>query len=226
MPKAIACGYYEGAGFACSNGTPLAPSPRSSPWRRIHLSDGVRGPSLGVCSGVPGAAPSTVVSNKQQRPSAHCDVGAAATPRWRRLGVSVAQRPCTRLCPHSSSARHVPPLSATAEARCDGVERLPTTPLDGAGTVGAQVTWAQGLCHTGVGRPQAICRGQSERAATASGAGRRLLPTPSASAPPARATAAAALWLQPQRARGKMALLWRTRDGTRTAARLRRRLLA
>ena len=160
--------------------------------RSIHLSDGVRGPSLGVCSGVPGAAPSTVVSNKQQRPSAHCDVGAAATPRRRRRGVSVAQRPCTRLCPHSSSARHVPPLSATAEARCDGVERLPTTPLDGAGTVGAQVTWAQGLCHTGVGRPQAICRGQSERAATASGAGRRLLPTPSASAPPARATAAAA----------------------------------
>ena len=35
------------------------------------------------------------------------------------------------VCPHSSSAVTVDPLSATAEARCDGVGRRPKTPLDG-----------------------------------------------------------------------------------------------
>ena len=65
--------------------------------------------------------------------------GAAATPRWRRRGVQGTQRPCTRLCRFvpTRSARHVPPyqqiLSATAEARCDGVECRPKTPLDGVG---------------------------------------------------------------------------------------------
>ena len=112
--KAIACGYYEGAGFACSNGTPLAPSPRSSPWRRIHLSDGVRGPPLGVYSGVPGAGvrwlcPLALSCQTQQRPSAlrRCpggdDSSTASASCVRGAG------PCTRLCPHSSSARHAPP---------------------------------------------------------------------------------------------------------------------
>ena len=61
-------------------------------------------------------------------------------------------------------------------------------------------------------------------AATASGAGRRLLPTASASAPPRRRGLLPPCGFS-HRARGKMALLWRTRDGTSTAARLRRGLL-
>ena len=66
-------------------------------------------------------------------------LGAAATPRWRRRGVSVAQRPCTRLAvsPLQLGPSRPTPPSATAEAG----------------------------------------------AATASGAGRRLVPTASASAP-------------------------------------------
>ena len=37
------------------------------------------------------------------------------------------------VCPHSSSAVTVDPLSATAEARCDGVGRRPKTPRGGVG---------------------------------------------------------------------------------------------
>ena len=108
---------------------------------------------------------------------ARCDVGAAATPRWRRRGVQGAQRPCTRLWTTLSSARHVPPPTSSREAG----------------------------------------------AATASGAGRRLLPTTKTSAPPRRRRLLPPCGFSH---RGAMALLWRTRDGTSTAARLRRRLLA
>ena len=59
------------------------------------------------------------------------------------------------------------------------------TPPDGVGRVRSQSTWALGAACQ-VGRPRAISRGRKKRAATASGAGRRLLSTPSASAPPAR----------------------------------------
>ena len=168
---------FWGCGFCRSNGTPLAPSPRSSPWRRIHLSDGVRGPSLGVCSGVPGAAPSTVVSNKQQRPSAlrRCSGGGDSSTASASCirGAEAAAWPRaagTQLGPFTSH-----PQQQQRQARRR--RRAATTPLDGVG----------------------------ER----SPARRRLLPPCGFS----------------HRARGNGALLWRTRDGTSTAARLRRRLL-
>ena len=103
------CGFYR------SNGTPLAPSPRSSPWRRIHLSDGVRGPPLGVYSGVPGAAGSVCGSVHQQREAERAATGVGGTPRRRRRAVSVAQRPRDPGSWHSARPVHVPP-PATAEA--------------------------------------------------------------------------------------------------------------
>ncbi len=55
LPKAVACGYSEGAGFVVLT-EPFSPvSPLLPVARSIHLSDGVRGPSLGFYSGVPGA---------------------------------------------------------------------------------------------------------------------------------------------------------------------------
>ena len=136
--KAIACGYYEGAGFACSNGTlPCFCRPFcSTPGRPVDaavascLPRAPRVCTLRLCilSPVPVGSPSA-------GSRARCDVGAAATPRWRRRGVQGAQRPCTRLCRFvpTRSARHVPPYQATAEARCDGVGRRPKTPLDDQG---------------------------------------------------------------------------------------------
>ena len=119
---------FRVCGFSCSNGTLLAPSPRSSPWRRVHLSDGVRGPPLGVYLGVPGAAGSRLwPCPPAERPS-------ALRRGWG--DSSTASARCTRGAATVHSA--VSPLqlgpsrppSATAEARCDGVGRRPKTPPD------------------------------------------------------------------------------------------------
>ena len=133
---------FGGCGFCRSNGTPLAPSPRSSPWRRIHLSDGVRGLWPGVSSGV-----------SQVQLVLYCVwLGGHPTSRGRALRRGGAA----------------------------------ATPLDG---VGEPCPWRRGrasrAASTQLGPftshpPSAAEAG----AATASGAGRRLLPTASASAPP------------------------------------------
>ena len=162
--EAVACGYSEGAGFIVLTelpsprlpAPPVAPHPplRRRPWalaRRLLGRD-------------PGVAPPTVVSNKLQRPSAHCDVGAAATPRWRRRGVQWAQRPCTRLCrfvptparpvtsPYQQQQRH----AATASSATEDSSRRPRRALPRAG---------DGCCRLVVSahRPEAI-RGARETA--------------------------------------------------------------
>ena len=90
LPKAVACGHSEGAGFACSNGTlPLAPSPRSSPWRRMHLSDGVRGPPLGVYSGV-------IRMQLRPRSSPTNSRGRAHTATWGRRPLLDGVASCVR----------------------------------------------------------------------------------------------------------------------------------
>ena len=136
LPKAVACGYSEGAGFACSNGTlPLGPLPAFSPCDLDH-SDGVRGLWPGACWGVIQVQFVFVLSGSWPSPSrgrARCDVGVAATPRWRRRGVQGAQRPCTRLCPTLSSARSRPTPISSRGRRGDGVGRRPKTPRDGVG---------------------------------------------------------------------------------------------
>ena len=114
----------------------MAPSPRSSPWRRIHLSDGVRGLWPGVYSGVPGAGVRWLcpLSVKHSRGRAHCDgVQGATTLRRRRRAVSGAQDRALGCVPTPARPVTPPPLSATAEARCDGVGRRPKTPLDDQG---------------------------------------------------------------------------------------------
>ena len=111
----------------------------------------------------------------------------------------------------------------SAEPRRDGVGAS-ASPPDGAGRVGSQSTWHWGALHSRAGRPRGISRGRKKRAATASSAGRRLPRRPRRALPRAGDG-----WLPPcgfsHRAEA-MALLWRTRDGTSTAARLRRGLLA
>ena len=152
--------------------------PVFAPWRRIHLSDGVRWLWPGAYSGVvPGAAPLWHVRVKQQE----------AERTLRRGGGG-----------HSSMA----------SARC----------LRGAETVHSAVSPLQ----LGPSRPPPISNSRGtlrRRRAPAEDSSRR----PERS--PAPATVAAALWFQSQRQRA-MARLWRTQDGARTAARLRRRLLA
>ena len=168
--KAVACGYSEGAGFACSNGTLLLlPAALCSTRGRpvdLAMASCVQDPrvscALGCASWGHRLSP-VPVGSPLAGGRARCDVGAAAaTRRWRRGGVQGAQRPCTRLWTTLSSARHVPPPTSSREAG----------------------------------------------AATASGAGRRLLPTTKTSAPPARATSR----LLPFSHRGRQwHCLWRTR---------------
>ena len=84
LPKAVACGYSEGAGFTCSNGTlPLALGPSAlgavhdsstRRWRGVSHAPGVC--ALGC---VYGATPRLVAAPPQQRPRRE-SVGAAATP--------------------------------------------------------------------------------------------------------------------------------------------------
>ena len=183
LPKAVACGYSEGAGFFVLT--------EPFPWPLALL----------LC--------------------------VRCTTRRRGVGelCSGAPRPCALGCLYT----RLPPLAHTqagpsAQPRRDGVAAA-TSPRDGVGRVGSQSAWALGAACQ-VGRPRAISRGRKKRAATASGAGRRLLSTTKTSAPPRRRRLAAALCGFSHRGRGKMALLWRTRDGTSTAARLRRRQLA
>jgi len=114
----------------------------------MHLSDGVRGPPLGVYSGAIRVRLSLCCLARWPSPAQR----QSALRRGGGGHSSMASARCTRgaetvhsavsVCPHSSLARHVPPY------------------------------------------PQ-----QQRHAATASGAGRRLLATASASAPPRPATA-------------------------------------
>ena len=62
--------------------------------------------------------------------------------------------------------------------------RALTTPPDGVGMVGSQATWALGLCHRS--RPSAGHQQRPKKARCDGVERRRLLPTPSASAPPRR----------------------------------------
>ena len=129
LPKAVACGYSEGAGFVVlTEPFPLALGPSALCVRcttpRRGVGEACRRATSPCALGC--ASELTLTRCPVGSPSAggraRCDVGAAAIPRWRRRGVSVAQRPCTRLCPTLSSARSRPTPSA-AEARCDGVGR-------------------------------------------------------------------------------------------------------
>ena len=119
LPKGVACGYSEGAGFIVLTELPwprlpLLPVAPHPPLRRRPRALARR------VLGRPGcrcALALSTVSQTQQRPSAlrRCsggdDSSTASASCVRGAG------PCTRLCPHSSSARHVPPpRSAAAEA--------------------------------------------------------------------------------------------------------------
>ena len=110
LPKAVACGYSEGAGFACSNGTlPLVPWPFCALWattRRRGVGEAYPRPprvcALG-CLYTLGWA-----TGHWQPPSAE------ATPRWRRApatppdGVGMVGSQSTwalGLCPPESAVR-------------------------------------------------------------------------------------------------------------------------
>ena len=122
--KAIACGYYEGAGFACSNGTlPCFCRPfRSTPSRPVDaalascLPRAPRVCTLGCASGhtlspVPVGSPSA-------GSRARCDVGAAATPRWRRRGVQGGAETVHSAVDHTQLGPSRPPTSSSKrEAR-------------------------------------------------------------------------------------------------------------
>ena len=125
--KAVACGYSEGAGFTCSNGTPLASAPRSScgaastsPTASAGFGQAsTRASRVQVCAG------SVHCHVKHSRGRARCDgVEGATTPRRRRRGVSVAQRPREPGSWHSARPVHVPPPSA-AEAGARRRRRAP-----------------------------------------------------------------------------------------------------
>ena len=124
LPKAVACGYSEGAGFAVLTEPSPCPVSPLLPVVHMHLSDGVRGPPLGVYSGVPGAAGSSLWQcPPAERPSA-LRRGEATTSRRRRRAVSVAQRPREPGSWHSARPVHVPPPSA-AEAGARRRRRAP-----------------------------------------------------------------------------------------------------
>ena len=181
--KALACGYSEAAGFIVLT--------EPSPWSfSLLLCCGARLVDAASARCVPrprGCAHSAV-------PLGHTHpvpVGSPSAERAERAATgggddsstasaSCAQGagPCTRLCPHSSSARHAPPYQQ-----------------------------------------------QQRHAATASGAGRRLLSTTKASAPPRRRRLPPPCGFSHRGSRERQRQ-WHTRDGTRTAARLRRGLLA
>ena len=131
LPKAVACGYSEGAGFVVlTEPFPLALGPSALCVRcttpRRGVGEACRRATSPCALGC--ASELTLTRCPVGSPSAggraRCDVGAAAIPRWRRRGVSVAQRPREPGSWHSARPVHVPPPSA-AEAGARRRRRAP-----------------------------------------------------------------------------------------------------
>ena len=180
MPKAVACGYSEGAGFSCSNGTlPFLSGllrlvgDYSSTRRRRAVSPGPEGVHTRLAVSASDLRLSPVARSRCPRRGPT----SKATPRRRRGGGD-------------SSRRH----------RQGGVP----------------VCLGTGLCHRS--RPSAgHLQGQ------ASALRRRRAPAEDSSRRRRRAGDGCDLWFQSPGQRQWHC--WPRRDGTRTAARLRRRLL-
>ena len=203
----------------------MAPSPRSSPWRRIHLSDGVRGLWPGVYSGVPGAGVRWLcpLSVKHSRGRAHCDgVQGATTLRRRRRAVSGAQDRALGCVP--TPARPVtsppPPISSSRGRRGEASGRRRLVPTASAGWSPSPL--ALGAAKSAVRGPSAEAKKSARR--------RRRAPAEDSSRRPRRALPRAGDGCRrcgfSHRGSRERQRQWHTRDGTRTAARLRRGLLA
>ena len=140
LPKAVACGYSEGAGFVRSNGTlplapvsPLLPVAPHAPLRRRPWA-----PSRCLLGRDPGAFV-FVLSGSVAIPSTEAERAATWGRRALLDGVGEVYKGrrdralgCVGLSPLQLGPSR-PPLSATAEARRDGVGRRPKTPRDGVG---------------------------------------------------------------------------------------------
>ena len=145
LPKAVACGYSEGAGFVVLTEPSLASAGRSAP----HLRDPSTRRWRAVSPGPRGCAHSGCAYSARCRSGPHQQEAERAATWGRRPlldGVGEvckgAQRPCTRLWTTLSSARHVPPPAAAKGRRGDGVGAA-ATPPDTVDQATAAARWFQ-----------------------------------------------------------------------------------